>query len=63
MKPNERLDWLNDFDAVDDEKSLCEMLAGCGDELPPDVCESLELPIGSSFGDAAANRCFSNVSA
>jgi len=47
------LDWLGDFDAVDDEQTLCEILADCGDELPPDVCESLGLPVGSSFGNAA----------
>jgi|GEM_PF-3228869 len=46
------LDWLNDFNAIDDEKLMFEMLEGCPDELPPDACESLGLDVRSSFGDA-----------
>jgi len=46
------LDWLNDFNAIDDETILFDWLEGCPEELPPDVCEWLELEDGSSFADA-----------
>lgn len=32
---------------------LVKLLLGCGDILPGDYCELLDLPLGSTYGDAA----------
>lgn len=48
------LDWIFDFEAVDDAPTLLSMLIHCDERLPPEYCESIGLPGGSSFGDAAS---------
>ena len=47
------LDWLFDFEAVDDAEALLSKLTECDDELPSEYCDSLGLENGSSFADAA----------
>jgi hypothetical protein len=47
------LDWLCDFEAVDDAEALLAMLVICDDELPNDYCSLLGLSRGSTFADAA----------
>lgn len=47
-------DWLFDFEAVDDAPPLLAILSDCDDELPPNYCDTLGLPEGSSFSQAAA---------
>ena len=47
------LDWIHDFGAVDDAARLLSLLTDCHEPLPAEYCQSLGLPAGSSFGDAA----------
>ena len=47
------LDWLFDFEAIDDAVALIQMVSDCHDPLPFEYCDNLGLPSGSSFGDAA----------
>ena len=48
------LDYLFDFEAIDDADALLSMLTECGDELPDEYCDSLGLAAASSFADAAS---------
>ena len=47
------LDWLYDFEVVDDTAGLLRILEDCSDELPSEYCRLLGLSQGSSFSDAA----------
>ena len=48
------LDWILDFEAVDDATALLSMLVSCDDVLPDEYCQSLGLPAGSTFAETAA---------
>ena len=48
------LDWLFDFEAVDDAAGLLRMLEDCSDELPREHCSLLGMSDGSTFANAAA---------
>ena len=47
------LDWLFDFEAIDDAMALLRLVSKCEDPLPDEYCDNLGLQSGSSFGDAA----------
>jgi hypothetical protein len=50
---NAFLDLINDETEGDEACGLAAQLTGCSDELPYEYCEILELPAGSTFGQAA----------
>ena len=47
-------DWLNNFNATDNEGRLLDELANCADWLPDGIRQNLELPRGSTYADAVA---------
>jgi hypothetical protein len=51
---NAFLDLIENDARGDTACRLAEQLSGCADVLPFEHCEILELPAGSTFGQAAA---------
>ena len=47
------LDWIFDFEAVDDAATLLSMLAQCDERLPTEYCDLIGLSDGSTFAEAA----------
>ena len=48
------LDWLSNFEVVDDADSLLGLLSCCEDELAGEHCDNLGIRRGSTFADAAS---------